>query len=320
MAKMSTALQLLLAQQQATFGTAETDLTAADIIETIGPAEFSWDPGMTSIEYVAGAFDQDAAVPGLMSYGLNFKTYMRTGGASGSYGQIDTLLLASGMTGATSSGPKKTYTFSSVRSEWKDLTVWGYSGDLSTTGALLRKAHNLILNPKFILEAGKPAIVEFSGMGAWGGIATTAAQPSITKARISPPAFLGASIITINGDNDYKLLKLEYDCGQTSKLTLDPLFSAGYGQTQITNRKIKWKATVYCDLVGIVDPETALQNGTEGAVKTQYGTAPNKITFDAPYGQITAAPLGDADGVQVWELEGQCNRNSFSIEFDTTVA
>jgi hypothetical protein len=228
-------------------------------------------------------------------------------------------MLLSGMTGATSAGPKKTYTFSSVRSEWKDGTAWGYSGDLSTTGALLRKCSNLIFNPKWIIEAGKPAIMELAGMGVYGGAATTAAQPLITKARISPPAFLGATTLTINGDSDYKVLKVEFDAGQIVSLTTDPSKAYGLDQSQITNRKIKWKSTVYCDSIGTANPEAALLARTEGAVSVAYGTAPNKITFAAPYGQITAAPLGDSDGVQVWELEGQCNRNSFTIELDTTV-
>jgi len=320
MAKMSTALQLLLIQHQATFGAAETDLAAADLIETIGPAEFAWEPNVTEIDLTAGAFDQDPAVPGNCSYTLSFKAYMRTGGGSGSYGQIDTLLLASGMTGATSAGPKKTYTFSSTRSEWKDATAWGYSGDLSSSGALLRKVSNLIFSPKWTFEAGKPIVMDCTAMGVFGGAATAATQPTVTKAGISPAAFLGSAGLSINGDADYKVLKIEIDPGQSSVLTLDPSATYGFGVSTITARKIKWKATVYCDVPGTVDPEAALLAKTSGAVTVAIGTAPNKITYSMPTTQITAAPLGDSDGVQVWELEGQANANTFTIEMDTTAA
>lgn len=320
MSKMVSELKLLLVQLQDTFGTAETDLTGSDLIETIGPAEFSWDPDMTPIELVGSTFDQDAAVPGAGSYELTLRAYMRTGNASGEYGQCDTLMQAACMVGTTSAGPIKTYAFTSTRSAYKDATAWGYSGDLSTSSALLRKMSNIIFRPKWTLEAGKPAIIECTGMGVFGGAATAATQPSITKARVSPPALLGASTLTINGDNDYKLLKAEIDASQETNLTLDPSQTYGRGNNALTKRKINWTATVYMDVPGTVDPEAALLAKTEGAITIAYGTAPNKITFDMDYSQITGVELADDSGVQVWNLSGQANQNHFTVAFDTTPA
>jgi hypothetical protein len=317
MGKMATQLQLLLLQLQDTFGTAETDLTGADLIEVMGPPEFVWDPDITEIDLVAGAFDQDAAVPGASSYELTGKAYMRTGNASGDYAQIDTLLQASCMVGVTSAGPIKTYSFTSTRTSYKDATAWGYSGDLSTSSSLLRKMSNIILRPKWTLEAGKPSIMEFVGTGVYGGAAANATQPAITKERVSPPALLGATV-TINGDADYQLIKAEIDATQAVDLTVDAAATYGRGNSAITNRKIKWTATVYMDVTGTVDPEAALLGQTEGALSIAYGTAPNKVTFAMTNSQITATPMGDENGVQVWNLEGQANQNNFTVALDTT--
>jgi hypothetical protein len=307
-------------QLQDAFGTAETDLDAADLIETIGPAEFSWEPDMTDIALVANGFEQDAAIPGAGSYELTLRAYMRTGNSSGSYGQADTLMLASGMTGATSAGPIKTYSFGSTRSAYKDATAWGYSGDLSTSSSLLRKMSNVVFRPKWTIEAGKPVIMECVGSGVYGGSAAAATQPTITKSRVAPPALLGATTLTINGDAEYRLVKAEIDGGQSTVLTLDPTATYGRGKTAITDRKIKWTATVYMDLPSTVNPETALLGRTEGAITIAYGTAPNKITFDMDYAQITGIDFADEGGVQVWNLSGQANRNHFTVAFDTTAA
>jgi len=317
MAKMVSKQKLLLVKNQSVFNTPETSLGADDVVETVEQPEFSLNADVTEIDHVAGAFDQDVAIPGIISYDITAKVYMRTGGASQSYGQIDKLLLASGMTGSTS-GAVKTYQFTSTQSAYTAATAWGYSGNKSTGGALLRKAGNIVWKPKWTIEAGKPVIMEISGTGTYGGAAASATQPSITKLRSNPPAFVAATTITINGDSDYKVLKAEIDAGQTTELTVDPAQTYGKGEATITDRKIKWSATVYQDLPSTVDPETALINKTEGGLVFVYGTAPNKITFSCGYSQITDIKEGDEGGVQVWNLSGQCNRNDFSIILDTT--
>jgi hypothetical protein len=162
--------------------------------------------------------------------------------------------------------------------------------------------------------------MECVGSGVYGGSAAAATQPTITKSRVAPPALLGATTLTINGDADYKLVKAEIDGGQSTVLTLDPTATYGRGKTAITDRKIKWTATVYMDLPSTVNPETALLGRTEGAITIAYGTAPNKITFDMDYAQITGIEFADEGGVQVWNLSGQANRNHFTVALDTTAA
>jgi hypothetical protein len=318
MAKSVTNLGLLLVKLQAVYGTAETSLANTDVIETIGAAEFSSDFGASPIELVSGGFDQDAAIPGLTKYDVSGKVHVRTGGSAAAYGQIDTLLQASGMVGTTAASVK-TYAFTSTRTAYKDATAWLYSGNLGTAGCLLRKASNIVFNPKWTFEAGKPVVMDFSGSGVYGGAAGTGTQPTITKLRTAAPAWMGLSTLTINGISTYKILKAEIDAGQETNLTIDVAQAYGFGQTEITNRKVKFSATVYCDLPASGDPETALLARTEGALAFAYGTAPNKATFTSTYSQITDIKKGDESGIEVWNITGQCNRNHFTLALDTTV-
>jgi hypothetical protein len=135
---------------------------------------------------------------------------------------------------------------------------------------------------------------------------------------VNPPAFIGASAVTINGDTDYKMISGEIDSGQEVSLTMDPTNTYGYDLSQITKRKISWQAVVYQDVPATVDPQTALQNQTTGALTFTYGTAPNKISFTSSNAQIDNIENGEEGGVQTWTLSGKISTNDLSVELDTS--
>ena len=202
MGKMMNELQLLLVKEQSVFGTAEGSLAGTDIIETIGAPTFTWSPEVEEINLVGGGFDQDIAIPGAGMYEVSFSVHMASGGTEGSYGQAGTLLDLCAMTKTETDGDgdatddTATWVFSSTRSDWKDATAWLYSGDKSTTSSLLQKANNIIFNPKWNFENGKPVTMELSGMGVFGGAPTNATQPSVTKQRVNIPAFFNTTSLS----------------------------------------------------------------------------------------------------------------------------
>jgi len=314
--EMAKKLSLLCIQEQANFGAVETDITGSDVIETIGPATVDWDPGVTEIGLVAGAFDQDAAIPGLHSLDLNFSVYARAAAAD-TVGQFGKLLRLAAFTEAEAVDGIFTYTPNSQQSLWKDYTAWMHSGSLSSTGTNIVKGFNGIICPKFTFEAGKPGIMACQSKLAWGGVAVVGTQPSITKERTLPSALVGASTITLAGDTDYKLISAEIDMGQVTSLLKDPKQTYGHGNNTITDRLIKWSAKVYKDIPTTVDPETALLNKTIGAITIEYGTAPQKVGFTSTYGQITKVKHDEEDGVEAWALEGIFTRNNFTITLST---
>jgi len=314
--EMARKLSLLLCQQQATFGTAETDIVAADVMETIGPATVDLDPGTTDIDLVAGGFSQDAAIPGLYSLGLNFSVYARAAAAD-DVGQFGKCLLWSGMTVSEGTDGIFTYTPTSTQSSFTDFTAWLYSGSLASTGSNITKGSNGIISPKFTFEAGKPTIMACQAKLRWAGVSVVGTQPAITKLYTLPSALVGASTLTINGDTDYKLLSAEIDMGQVTSLLKDPKQTYGHNNATITDRKIKWTAKVYKDIPATVDPETALLNKTIGAFTIEYGTVPQKVSFNSTYSQITGIKHDEEDGVECWTLEGLFERNHFTVVVST---
>lgn len=323
MSDMASALQLLLVKKQTTFGTPETSLAAGDLIETIGQPTMKWNPDGTEIELVGGGFDQDAFVPGAGFYDLGFQVYMATGGSEGDFGQVGTLLDLCGMTQALDdtdldeTDDQAAWTFTSVRSEITDGTVWAYSGDMSSSGSLLRKSGNIIFLPKWNFENGKPVTMELSGMGTFMGAATASTQPTVTKLRSHIPAFMNVTTLTINGETGYRVLSASIDASQEVALSKDASETYGRGRSNVTNRKLNATITVYKELPSVVDPETALLNRTEGALTMEYGTAPNKITFSGDYAQIKDIESSDDEGLETWTLTTQFNRNDFTITMDT---
>jgi hypothetical protein len=316
MAKQAINLSMLLVKAQSAYGTAKTDLDATNIIETIGPATLKPNFGMTEIDLVGGSFDQDASIPGLTSCDLSFKVYARSGG-SDTPSQFGALLGMSCFTVAEAVDGIFIYTPTSVLGSMVDCTAWGYSGNLDASGAILRKMSSGILIPKWTFEAGKPTVMDITGKFMYDGIPAAATAPTPTKIRTLASAFLGASTLTINGDNDYKVINAEIDMGQEAALTINPAATYGQGLTIVTKRKIKWKAKAYKELPATCDPETALLGKTLGAVTIEYGAVPQKYKWTSAYGQITNITNSDEAGVETWDLEGLFERNDFTITLNT---
>jgi len=316
MAKQAVNLSMLLVKTQAAFGTTEASLTSANLIETIGPPKMSENFEMNEVALVAGGFSQDASVPGPVSVDLTASVYARTGG-SDAPGQYGTMLKLAGMTESESPNGTYAYTFTSAAASITDGTAWGYSGNLDTSGCILRKAANFIFAPKWTFDAGKPVTADFVGKGTLVAIPAAGTSPAISKASTIPPAFMGATTLTINGNTYYKVLSGEIDATQEVALLKDPAATYGYLNSLITNRKIKWKFKVYKDIPSVVDPETALLGKTTGALTIEVGTAPQKIKWDITTAQITNCKDSEDGGAETWDLEGIAISNTFTHTLTT---
>lgn len=324
MSDMSTALQLLLVKPQTDFGTPETDLSANDLIETIGQPTLKWNSDGTSIKTVGGNFGSSRFVPGAGYYDVSFQHYMATGGAAGNFGQTGRLLDICAMLRTESdedsdlTDETAVWTFTSVRTELKDATIWMYSGDKSEGGALLRKTGNVILLPKWSFESGKPVTMEISAVGTYEGPATAATQPDVTKQQVHIPALMDVTGLTINGETGYRLLSGSIDAQQQASLSKDVSKTYGRGRSGLSDREITGSFTVYKELPSVVDPETALINRTEGALSVEYGTAPDRISFDSDYCQINDIEHSEDEGFETWTLSVQFNRDDLKITMNTS--
>ena len=316
MAKQSVNLGLMLAKSQSSFGAEIAGLTSVDTIETIGAAKAKIDNGMTPIELVSGSFDQDASIPGITTVELSWSLYARSAG-SDNPGQFGKCCKWSGMVEAEAVDGTYTYNFTSAQASWTDFSAWLYSGNLDTSGSILRKCYNGIVSPKWIFSAGKPTVMECTAKLAYSGIPAAATNPGGVKERTLPEAFQKASTLTLNGDSDYRILSGEIDPQQEVTLTTDPVSTYGAGLSVITNRKIKGTFKVYKELPSTLDPETALMGKTISTFAIEYGTVPQKIKFSSSYAQIVSIDPDDENGVETWTLGVLFERNDFTITVTT---
>jgi hypothetical protein len=319
-------LELMLLKLQTTFGTAETTLDGADIIEPELGAKLTLDVPSSEIELVSGGFPQYPSVIGAYEAGVQLSLPVRSGGAENNAGQLAKLLKMCGFgettsdTDADSTNDRFIYAPSNSRADWKDGTVWGYSGSKASSDSYLRKAYNVLGTGKFALDFEKcTAKFEFNGKGVYTGAAAAATQPSANRTSSVITPALRSATLNLFGDTDYDPLSLEFDFGQEVVVTIKGSAAQGRGVSVITKRRISWRAKVYKDVS--VDPETAFLSGTQGTISCAWGTAPNKITLSTTKAQMTSPPNdSDHSGVTCYDLAGICVDNDFAVQIDTAAA
>lgn len=326
MARMVNDLDQILIKQQATFGTAETSLTATELAEVEAGAMISDDAGVTEEELIGVGFPQGIAIIGPSEGSISMSVPVRTGGAEGSTGLLGTLLRACGFketasdTDADSGSDRYIYTPSNIRSEWKDNTVWAYTGDKSTSAAVLRKMSNVMYNGKFTLDFDtSKATFQADGKGVYNGPAIAGTQASTSPVGVIRPALKNVTV-TIMGEADVTPVNIEIDFSQEVIVNLDPTTATGKGQSVIRGRKIKFTAKCYVDSVTVFDPESYKANQTRAAFSCAWGTAPNKITLSSTKMQITSCNYSDQNGIKTWDLVGHFVDNDFAVQLDTVAA
>lgn len=321
MGKMLEELGLVLVKQQTTYGTEETGLLAADHIEPLPGAKVAWDPSVSKIKLVAGGFSHEKSVIGPLEAAVSLKLPMRTGGAQDSFGDLGKMLKLSGFTESILSHVA-TYAQSSAAGSWKDATVWGYSGNLDSNGALLRILYNVLFGWKFtfnFVDDGY-AIAEFTGKGAAKGPATNSTQPAVTKstADIFPLVGVNHRIIGVTG---LIPVSIEFDGGVEVISTAKPSVAViGKGMSLFTNRQVTWTAQVYKELTSIADIETMITNRTIDDIYVSWGSAPNAIAVSASNCQIENYEDSEQNGVSCWKLNGIVLDNDITVSMATTVA
>jgi hypothetical protein len=312
MAKQVLNQTLMLAKSQSSYGTEISALTSVDLVETSGPAKLSLDHGFTPIELVAGALDQDASIAGMVSGDLTFSVPCRAAAADnpGAFGKC---MKWSGMVEAEGTDGIFTYVFTSTLASVTDFTAWLYSGNQDASGSILTKAYNGIISPKWTFAANKPTVMECSAKVTMSAVPAVATQPTISKERTLPSAFIQATSLTLNGDSDYGVISGSIDAGQDVTLCVNPLSTYGMGAAFITNRKIKGSFKVYKELPATCDPFTAMRGNSIGSFALVYGTVPQKVGWTSTYCQLVSCKDSDENGIETWDIECIFVRNDLTV-------
>jgi hypothetical protein len=254
MAKQSIPLQVTLLKLQSVFGTPESSLTGSDYVAPENP-EITIDPQTTEVELVGGGFSNRLSVVGPYGAEVGMTFPLRTGGAADALGEYYNALQCCGWKGTEVTN---VYTIAptELQSEWKDCTVWGYSGNKDTSGSIVTKIGNVMFSPRFILDfAAGIARLEVKGRGMFSAVPAAGTIPSVARNTVAVPPLRGATI-SIMGDSDYEPLSFELDGGTTIESLIKASAASGKGASIIGDRKINWKAKVYRDLPATFDPIT----------------------------------------------------------------
>jgi hypothetical protein len=308
-------LDLFLAKQQTALGTKQDTLANTDYCAAMEGTALNYKHEMSPMPIVAGAFSQEPHVLGSSSFAPKIiLPIIPTGGVTAS--NVDIFLVASGMAVATSTN-KKTYTPSSApATDWKDVTLWHYTGDKASGDSILSKAHSCLFDCRISGEVGKPCMAEFNGLGVPDGYPTAATieAGAITWPASTVPAVLKATTITIN-DKTLKCLKFEVNMGNKIVLLKDATNAHGYSRADIGDRVSTWKATVYQSNANPDSLYPYLDAGTLGDFVFTFGTAGSRITIasGADHCMTTEVVDGESDGIKIYEVSGIFVHNDWSI-------
>ena len=314
-------IQVLL-KNQATFGTVEGSLVAADVAEVEAGATISIDPRVKDVSLVGAGFTQNKSIIGPRECGITMNYPFRTEGAeTGSSGQIGKALKSCGMLETATDEDTDTtddrfiYTPTSKQSEYTDSTIWGHSGNLDASESMIYKVQNAMFNGKIVLDFDNAyASLQLDGKGLLTSVPALGTQATVTPSTAPTPALIDATI-NIFGDSDYIPVSIEFDFGQDIVVTLDPTVAPGLGIALIAKRKMTWNAKFYHD--SGVNPYTPLFAGTTGTISTAWGTLPNLFTVTTTKAQITNLSHSDQDGITTYDASGILVDNDFAVQIDT---
>lgn len=307
---MKPKLILFLAKKQAVEGTPEVSLVGADLAYCYSESKIEYSPSKTELDLIGAGYTQVNCVIGREECPAEFIFPLRNMG-DGVTPEIDAFITSAGFD-LTEVAPFYVYTPSNTNRQ--DCTVWKYGGNLNTGKSVLEKCSNLKFDWKlsFDFTSEWVAKISFTGKGRYTSMPTDDTQPSTTPNATFHPSTKG-SVLTLNGNTDYRLINLDIEGGQpitSSILYSDP---TGVGISGIDEKKFKFTAKVYKDIVATTDPHTAIQSRSEGLLDFAWGTGP-LCQITANYSQLTAISNSSEGGFETYDLEGQLNRNDFVLK------
>jgi hypothetical protein len=313
MARQVIDLQTVLAKVQTAAGVMETTLTSADWVGVIKP-QIQLDPEASPIEIVGAGFGNMPNVIGPYRATAKMSLPIRIL-AQDSPGHWTTFLKGCGWGESGPASHVYTYTPSNLQTAWKNLTLWGYTGNMDTTSAILRKVGDMLFGGKIILDFEKSlATFEVDGKGRFSAAPAVDTQPTITRDSVACPPLRGATI-SIMGSSAYVPLYFELDFSQDVQTTLNPAVTGALSLSVLTKRAMKWVCRVYKELPATADPIASLLAGTTAAFSIAWNS---DFTVAITAGQITKVVESDQNGIETYELSGEVINNGATITVDTT--
>jgi hypothetical protein len=302
-------LNVLLGKVQASLGTKQASLINTDL-RTVGE-DFSLDYVRDFKEQglAQGIFGQPQKIKGMASVDAKVTLPIIPTGST-TVPDVHDFLTCCGMAYALV-GNEHTYSPSSdVETDWKDMTLWGYTGDKAAARSLLTKAHSFMFDLKLSWTIGEAMMAEFTGKGVPDGIPAPGTYPaSLGLISTVPPAFLKSTSLNILGGT-YCVLKGEITMGNQIELVKCPSADDGFLRTTIKSRISAFALTCYQDM-GNEDPLAEMDAETIDALLLTFGVAGSRISVESNSAQITACKNGKDGDLNTHEISGYFLNNNW---------
>jgi hypothetical protein len=306
-------LECFLAKKQATYGAQGDDLTGDNYFPALPDSKVEIITAMTDIETVSATYDHDLAVRGFVNANAELSCYMRS---LGDATEPDYALLARASGWAVAGPTAGKYTITPIvtptSATGDDLEVWHYLGGIGDDASVLTKIGNVVGNWKITGDVGKPVVFALTGAkGIYVSQAAATMVTSVVKDRTLIPAALPVTV-SINSVV-YKLMKFSFEGGNTVEQYIDCAETYGFGDSEITKKKIKFAFTCYAN-AALANPLDAVIAGAVVAdVSIIWGKAlyKTKIVVDDP--QFIDCKTVDVGGLTGWEVTGNATANDITI-------
>lgn len=301
-------VRVLAAKIESTSGTAET-LSASDAafnafdVDIQPDIEFHERQSQGSMSHLPGTLGGRGGT-------LTFKTELFGDGAAGTPGWASTLLPACGFVESTGTFSP---TSEAPGSNVKTLTMAVYENGLRK---MLRGSAGSF---KMNLVAGRSVMIEWTFRGAYQAVTDTAI-PAPTYPTISPLRFAN-STLTVGGSATGTMESVVIDIGGQVVLREDATASdsSGYAAAIVSNRRVTGTMNPESRLVATEDVFGEFLSGTENALNIALTDGTDTITINAPKMQRTNVGEGERNGIQVDNIEFQCNKSAAAGDDEITI-
>jgi hypothetical protein len=319
MGKQVINLETILTSIQSVFGTMATPLVTADYTQG-GKPTINMDMQSTDVESIGVFFGQDQPVSGPREVVHTISFPLRSGGAEDTPGDWAKYLKCSCMK-ETPATHVYTYSLCQSTADWKDMTIWGYTGAQGASASILRVLCNLLYSAKISLDFNSGyASIEFTGKGNYNTLPAVATQPTITRKSLVTP-----SLINFTGTvfDDAGIIPITHTIDIANEITvcLDPVNANGSGKgiSYFTDSKIKYSTKCYVDTAVALDAHADLTAGTQKTFTMHWGTAPNAFTIQDNAVALKSVKESDQNGIKTYDIESVSVGNGFTLAVDTTV-
>ncbi len=277
--------------------------TGTDVVPAAADAIFRVFDFMPTpdIEYVeresGGGASRATGSMGARGGSVSFKLHLygTAVGAAPVPGWADIILPSMGLIKSTATYAPATLPPGLTSADPRTVTIYVWEG------GRVKSLVGCLGNGKFILERGRPGILECEYKGVWAAPADGANPTSITRDAIAPPRFVSAALTIGSWTPVYD--RLELDLGNDVQLREDGNAVQGYSSAIIADRRTQLTIAPEAALIATNDTYAIWLALTTQAISFSLGTvAGNKMTFTMPNTEIINVVDGERAGTTIDQL------------------